>query len=167
MNDFSEIENELRKLRPLPPSPQLLSRVESALRDPGAAVAGKVIRPDRFQFNWMSLGLGLAAAALLLLFARLSFHISPPVETKVVSRTPSAVAPAPLPSAQFIPAGATQVVYHTQDEGLLFPRGSDQPLRRVRSQTRETLQWRNPGTGASLRVSYPAEQIELIPVSGQ
>jgi hypothetical protein len=166
MKDFSDIENELRRLRPVAPSPELLSRVESALRDSGGAEAENVIRPDRIRFNWASLGLGLAAAAVLLLFARLSFHPAPPAE-RVASSTPALGAPAPLPSAQFIPAGTTQVVYHTQDEGLHFPRGSDQPLRRVRSRTRETLQWRNPGTGASLRVSYPTEQIELIPVSGQ
>jgi hypothetical protein len=66
-----------------------------------------------------------------------------------------------------IPSGATQVVYHKRDEGLMFVHNSEQPMRRVRSKTQETLQWRNPSTGASLRVSYPSEQIELIPVSGQ
>ena len=30
--------------------------------------------------------------------------------------------------------------------------------------TRETLQWKNPATGASLQVSYPSEHVELIPV---
>jgi hypothetical protein len=29
------------------------------------------------------------------------------------------------------------------------------------------LQWNNPQTGASLRVSYPSEEVTLIPVSGQ
>jgi hypothetical protein len=29
------------------------------------------------------------------------------------------------------------------------------------------MQWRNPQTGASLRVSYPAEQVVLTPVSFQ
>jgi hypothetical protein len=54
-----------------------------------------------------------------------------------------------------------------RDEGLHFPAGSDQPMRRLRSQKRETFQWRNPATCASLRVSYPSEEVELIPVSGQ
>ena len=66
-----------------------------------------------------------------------------------------------------MPAGLTQVVYNTRDEGLHFPEGADQPVRRVRSQKRETLQWRNPGTGTSVRVSYPSEEVTLIPVSGQ
>jgi hypothetical protein len=68
---------------------------------------------------------------------------------------------------KFMPADTTQVVYQTRDEGLLFPAGSEQPMRRLRSQMHETLQWRNPGTGASLRVSYPSEEVELVPISGQ
>jgi hypothetical protein len=60
------------------------------------------------------------------------------------------------------------VVYHQQDEGLVFsPNQSERLLRRVRYDTRETMQWRNPVTGASLRVSYPAEQVVLTPVSFQ
>jgi hypothetical protein len=59
------------------------------------------------------------------------------------------------------------VVYHTRNEGLFFPAHSDAPVRKVRSMTHETLQWRNPATGASLRISYPTERLDLIPVSGQ
>jgi hypothetical protein len=29
------------------------------------------------------------------------------------------------------------------------------------------VQWKNPQTGASLRVSYPKEEVTLIPISGQ
>ena len=70
-------------------------------------------------------------------------------------------------SDKFLPAGATRLVYNTRNEGLQFARGSGQPLRRLRYQTCETWQWRNPTTGASLRVSYPSEEVVLIPVSGQ
>jgi hypothetical protein len=66
-----------------------------------------------------------------------------------------------------VPDGLTRVVYNTRDEGLLFPTEAKQPVRRVRSRTRETLKWRDPGTGASLRVTYPTEEVDLIPVSGQ
>jgi hypothetical protein len=70
-------------------------------------------------------------------------------------------------NAQFVPAGLTQVVYHTRDEGLHFAGNSNQPMRRVRSQSRDTLQWRNPQTGATLRISYPQEEVSLTPISGQ
>ena len=66
-----------------------------------------------------------------------------------------------------IPSGLTEVVYHTRDEGLHYPDGATQPVRRMRYHTRETLRWQNPQTGASLRVSYPSEEVVLLPVSGQ
>ena len=66
------------------------------------------------------------------------------------------------------PEELTRVVYHRRDVGLVFsPNQSEPPLRRVRYETRETMQWRNPQTGASLRVSYPAEQVVFTPVAFQ
>ena len=69
--------------------------------------------------------------------------------------------------ARMIPAGLTEVVYHTRDEGLHFQDGATAPVRRMRYHTRETLRWQNPQTGASLRVTYPSEEVVLLPVSGQ
>ena len=114
--------------------------------------------------SWLSLGLGLAAAAVFLIFARVGMD-RPSKRTPIAKNTPAPRST--IATAQFIPAGATQVVYNTRDEGLHFPAGYDEPMRRVRYQKRETLQWRNPNTGASLRVSYPSEEVVLIPVSGQ
>jgi hypothetical protein len=166
MNDFNEIENELKKMRPIEPSADLVARVERELA--GLEPNQKVVTPDRFRINWLSLGAGLAAAAVLLLFVHLRLDRSPPPETKVAAASP---AQQPLRSTivppEFVPAGATQVVYRTEDEGLLFPNGFAQPLRRVRASMRETLQWQNRTTGASLRVSYPTEEVSLVPIYGQ
>jgi len=176
MNDFSELENELKKLRPAQPSPVLFERVEEAM-GVWRAGASPARQPKRSPYNWLSLGLGLAAAAVLVLVAIINMErrqergettaqISPAPET-------SSVLPAPQngsggsTSNRFIPTGATHVVYNTRDEGLQFARGSEQPLRRFRYQTHQTWQWRNPTTGASLRVSYPSEEVVLIPASGQ
>jgi HAMP domain-containing protein len=184
MKDFSEIENKLRKLRPVQPSANLMSRIERELAEETsthlrktpvrlgptarqASTAGVLPRERRFHFNWLSLGLGLAAAAALVLFARV--QIERPVKKipALASITPAPQFSAPTSTAQLIPAGLTQVVYHTRDEGVHFPNNSGQPMRRVRSHTRETLRWRNPTTGASLRVSYPSEEVSLVPVTGQ
>src|SRR4030095_11679466 len=67
MNDFSELENELKKLRPARPSPVLFARVEEAIVGSESA---KIIRPDRFRINYGALGFGLAAAAVFLLLAK-------------------------------------------------------------------------------------------------
>ncbi len=200
MNDFFEIENELRKLRPAQPSPVLFERVEDGLncrasvsdgrsrwwrftewsRGDAGDLAGQLAgarereRASQKPYNWFSLGLGLAAAAALVLFAAVTMERHQR-GGKEIAQTSRESEPAPLldrvqepaSSARFIPAGATRVVYNTRNEGLQFAPSSGQPLRRFRYQTHETWQWRNPTTGASLRVSYPSEEVVLIPVSGQ
>src|SRR5215813_13106962 len=73
MNDFSELEKELRKLRPVQPSPVLIKRVGEALKERRASVSQASSKWWRFTWapegNWWSLGFGLAAAAVLVLFA--------------------------------------------------------------------------------------------------
>ena len=174
MNDFSDLESQLKSLRPAPLRPEFVARVEQAMREPASATEepgqDKIIRPSQFRRNW-AIGMSLAAAAAVLLLVRANFQ-PPRTETRVAttSSEPSPAhatsVPQPLPNA-FVPAGTTQVVYEKHDEGLLFASNSEQPVRRMRSVTQETLQWKNPATGASLRVSYPSEHVQLIPVSGQ
>jgi hypothetical protein len=177
MNDFSELEDELKKLQPAQASPVLFERVEEALATCRAS-ASPAGQPKRSPYNWLSLGFGLAAAAVLVLFAAISMErrqergekiaqISPAPETRSGSPARRNGSSGSTSSDRFIPAGATQVVYNAHDEGLHFAQGSDQPLRRLRYQTHQTWQWRNPTTGASLRVSYPSEEVVLIPVSVQ
>jgi len=165
-DDFSELEDQLKSLRPVPASEELFANIEQELVDLASEKDPKIVRPDRFRINWLAVGAGLAAAAVIVIFARVNFRTPAPTQN-VASVSPAPAVESTITPAQFIPAGATQVVYDTRDEGLLFPRGSEEPVRRVRSRIRETLQWQNPATGASLRVSYPSEQVELIPVSGQ
>jgi hypothetical protein len=184
MNDFSELENRLRNLRPVEPSAELVARIERTLGEEKsthlrqvpvrlgptarqATTAGMLPRERRFHFNWLSLGLGLAAAAALVLFAFVRLEQPAKKAPDLASIIPVPGVSSPEATAQFVPAGLTQVVYHTRDEGLHFPNNSEQPMRRVRSHTRETLQWRNPKTGATLRISYPSEEVSLTPISGQ
>ena len=175
MNDFTDIENELKKLHPVEPSPELFARVQAELVRHGESARRridfernqKIVAPDRFRINWLWTGVSLAAAALLLLFGQLRLDRSSQSRPQM-----TAVSPAEQPArstivpAKFVPAAATRLVYRTEDEGLLFPTGSDQPVRRVRSRMRETLQWQNRSTGASLRVSYPTEEVTFLPVYG-
>jgi len=124
--------------------------------------------------RWSSLGLGLAAAAVLILFAvvtterrqerqeTIAQSSSVPETQPFVGGNEQSASP-----GKFVPAGGTNVVYNARDEGLHFADGSERPVRRVRYHTQQSWQWRNLETGASLRVSYPSEEIVLIPVSGQ
>jgi hypothetical protein len=188
MNDFSELENDLKALRPARPSPVLFERIEEAMvEEPRASAAANAQTFSkspwrRFMETPFRFGIGLAAAAaaILLLLARINTDQTRD-EGKEIAQVPSTsetrLGPrgfsgrsgvgGTMSSNKFIPSGATQVVYNTRNEGLQFANGSTQPLRRLRYQTQQTWQWRNPSTGASLRVSYPSEEVVLIPVSGQ
>jgi hypothetical protein len=173
MNDFSELENELRKLRPAQPSPVLFERVGEALQNCGAGES-PARQSARSLYSWWSLGCGLAAAAVLILFAVVTTEHQSEREQTIAQNSPAretrSVPLATEPSTsvgKFVSAGGTNVVYNTRDEGLHFADGSERPVRRVRYHTQQTWRWRNPETGASLRVSYPSEEIVLIPVSGQ
>ena len=170
MNDFSELEGELKKLRPTRASGELISRIEGALAD---AAQSNIIRPQSrlsgsdFRINWLGLGLGLAAAATFLIVARVDLRPGDKTkQTTLASATPTLEQrAAALPNYQ--PTGLTQVVYGRHDEGLVFPRGATQPARRVWTAKRETLRWRDRETGAQLAISYPTEEVTLVPVSGQ
>ena len=179
MNEFSELEKELRKLRPAQPSPVLFERVGEALKDSRAGIKERRSLARRWggleiaHPGW-SLGFGLAAAAVLILFAAVTMERRHEHQQTVAQSSPAPeTQPVPLGTersispSRFVPAGGSNVVYNARDEGLHFADGSERPVRRVRYNTRQTWRWRNPETGASLRVSYPSEEIVLIPVSGQ
>ena len=176
MNNFSELEAELKKLRPAQPSAELSSRIERALADAGQS-ANNIIRPEsrssgsEFRISWLGLGLGLAAAATFLILARVDLRPGDKAKTQAAGNSLASATPtleqraATLPNYQA--TGLTQVVYRRYDEGLVFPRGESEPARRVWTTKRETLRWRDRETGAQLSVSYPTEEVALIPVSGQ
>jgi hypothetical protein len=170
MNDFSELEAELKKLRPRGVSPELNARIEISLAAEaagrGVATAGVLPKQRRFRLNWFALGLGLAAATIFLLLARVNVD-RPTKSAGLALLTPAPVTPAAKAVDSFIPSAMTQVVYSTKDEGLHYADGATEPMRRLRSRKRETVQWKNPQTGASLRVSYPKEEVTLVPISGQ
>src|SRR5262249_59583687 len=65
MNDFSELENQLRKLRPVQPSPDLVMRIEGALAEPESPIltAGMLARERRFHFYLVFLGGGVGGGA--------------------------------------------------------------------------------------------------------
>ena len=165
MNDFSELEAELKQLRPAAPSADLLTRVERALGEVASVPsAGVLPRPQRPKVNWFVIGFGLAAATAFFMLMRVNTDHASQSKTQrtAATHTPQATVPT---APTFLPDGMTRVVYGTADDGLVYPANFNEPARRLRSHSRETLAFRDPKSGASLRVSYPTEEVELVPVS--
>jgi hypothetical protein len=163
MNDFTELEGELKKLRPLRPSSGLVVRVELALADAGK-IADRIVTPHRFRVNWIALSVSVAAAAGILILARVDYH---PAAARQMASAAPVLEPSAARSPSYQAQGLTRVVYNQSDEGLIFPRGGEEPVRRIRTMKRETLHWQDRRSGAQLQVSYPTEEVRLIPVSGQ
>ena len=110
MNDFSELENELKKLRPAQPSPILFERIEEALGKPCRAPLSDA-KPSWRHFtetpyNWLSLGFGLAAAAVLVLFAAVSIERRQERNEKIAQVRP-AVHDAVVEALGLVPARQT------------------------------------------------------------
>ena len=169
MNDFSELETELRKLRPAAVSDELTARIERGFSEQplSSTPTSAVSRRKPVKINWRFLGFGIAAATALMLLAKVGSDHSAKKQETVAALTSTPARMTPASAGKFIPTGMTQVVYRARDEGLVFAEGVDNPVRRMRYRMRETLQWRQPDTGASLRVSYPSEEVVFMPVSGQ
>jgi hypothetical protein len=179
MNDFSELEAELRKMRPAPVPEELLARIERDLTSPEPVPTAGIVPRQRPRSFWWSLALGLAGATALIMFGIAQFSKAPQPQPKVAQTSTrsageqivrdeaSQLNTSPNETRTALqPSRLTRVVYHRRDEGLVFPANKPAtPLRRVRYETRDTMQWRDPQTGASLLVSYPAEQVVLSPVS--
>ena len=79
-DDFSELENQLKSLRPVPASEELFANIEEELVDLASEKDPKIVRPDRFRINWLAVGAGLAAAAVVVIFARVNFRTPTPTQ---------------------------------------------------------------------------------------
>ncbi|MCA1658432.1 MAG: hypothetical protein LC627_03940, partial [Verrucomicrobiaceae bacterium] len=113
MNDFSELEAELKQLRPAAVSAELRTRVERALVESPAATPTAGILPKRkVRVNWFALGLGVAAAAAFLMLARVSVDKPRAQEPSLAALTPAPSVAHPTATAGFVPDGLTRVVYN-------------------------------------------------------
>lgn len=140
-DELYELEAELRRLRPVAPSPVLSARIARTL---GA--------PRRNYWAWAALPL---AAALVGVF----FLWQPPVAP------PPAPAKAGTPVA-YKPVSAENLLYDHRDEGLVIL-ADGTTARRYRSSYVDTITWKNSRTQASLRWSVPRTEERVVPVSFQ
>jgi hypothetical protein len=146
-NELPELEAELKRLRPVAPSP--------ALR---AGIGRELAPPRRTFWAWTALPLAAGLAGLLLLRDR-----------------PAAPAPAPAPAAAAVavasvatykPVSAENLLYAQRDEGLVTL-ADGTTAQRFRSSYVDTITWKNPRTQASLRWSVPRTEERVVPVSFQ
>ena len=164
--DFTELENELKRLRPRSLPAPLVGRIA------GEFAAEASTEPRRF-VQWPSWILPAVAAALLAVaVTSVPFIIrdrasQEPAAKAAVSPAPARVAKAAIAGAtdsMMLPVRATNVLYDAVNEGVV--RLDDNTLaRRMRLNYLDTITWENPKSGASLQRTVPREEILFIPVT--
>lgn len=184
MND-SEIEDQLRLLKPTAPSEGLAARIErglaiSATSSPMAGVIARPSKPSLF-WKWMrDLGWAGAGAATALGAVALYSAVQKPTTRKSILPTAAAAAPAranaTAPAAAPVAATVEEQAFEPTEASreLVAVNGAnelldteDGPVREVRYTYLERLAWAHPGTGARIEIEVPREDVYLLPVSLQ
>lgn len=159
----SELEEQLRLLRPRAASPQLEERLATALAPHESVPAAAVLRRGRAEraplVRWLQ-GLGWALAGAAAAVAAIAL-----MNARDVAKSSAGIAAA-APSEGFEPTESTEELVTAEDEGLVL--ASDQePVRQVRYHSVERHVWVDPRTGARMEFEIPREDVRFMPVAMQ
>lgn len=160
--------DELRRIRPGEPPLRLGEAIGRELAPPGAAAPARPALPRSVKISlWTSWSLTALAACLAF-----AFGLRQPAAagrlTSAPTGAPGGESPPTVPAVSADPAPLQPVssrgyLFSARDEGLVMLEDG-LPARQVRYQFIDTLQLRRPGDHASVSVSYPREEIRLVPV---
>ena len=169
MNE-SDLEKELRSLRPKNPSAQLAERIAVDLKAPRTTAAepaaGLISRPakprdlPRLLRPWLA---ALCGAAVVLISTVAFTFWKRPAPENLASQGTSAPTISGLSET---PDESIDELIATTDEGLVYDAG-EEPQRQVRITYLERHTWTNPQTGAVVEIEVPREDIVLMPVAMQ
>jgi len=170
-DDFSDLEAELKRMRPCAPSSELQSRLAATLDRPAAPTA-QPVRIDhsvifRRAWRWV---LWPAAAAAAVALALVVMHRPDSVRSSAgqAAHPVSGTAAEPLATTtaaadRYEPVSAENVLYDSRDEGLITLEDGT-AAHRVFQCYLDTYTWRNPRTHASLSWTVPRDELRVIPV---
>ncbi|MDB6074880.1 MAG: hypothetical protein JWO89_2520 [Verrucomicrobiaceae bacterium] len=167
MND-TELENLLRSMTPVAPSPELAGRVQHDLdlvqsfreATPEAALVKK--KPAQWLANIVWAGLG-AAAAVVAMGAVQSQGRTNSGLVSVASISPAATA---VPAAAVMPVSSTREWVDVEDMGISFATPGS-PSRQMKVISVERHQWIDPRDGAEYTVEVPKQESLALPVKYQ
>ena len=160
--DLNDLEKELESFSPRAPSDDLERGIRQALEGEPKH------RGDLIVFNRPVLG-ALAAAAACLAVAAGWLLLNPVGEgpgdmgatvAEESSVQPPVVAPAG-DTGLLEPVAVASFVVNRTDEGAVRV-GNNPPVRRVRYQFLDHVQWRNSESGVTLEVTIPREEVRLV-----
>ncbi len=164
MNEFEDMEKELRRLCPAPPSEGLQSRIVKELDEKTTHALKKRaggIHFRNFKLRWAA-SLALAAALAIVAFLGI------PKSAKVNDTPPPPIVEVEIPVAvdspstsKYVPVEARHVLMNAQEEGIFYI-GDHIPARKMRYRFVDSYTWKNPADGSSLQVAVPREEVLLV-----
>ena len=164
-DDFSQLEVELKSLRPTAPSARVSAGIDAELATAVVSEPPRVVRhTSRVWWLWAA-ALPAAAAVTLATFVwarRSPIGVVPRGAGTTLEGAQSAAAAAEL----YKPVAAENVLYAVSDEGLVTLEDGT-AARRERLQFVDTITWKNPRTNASVRWTMPREEVRVVPVKFQ
>ncbi len=161
-DDFSDLEQALKALRPSALSAELESRVfaifdEAVAAEPEKVIAFPEARPDNILSWFRPIA---AAAAVAAVFLGGIWMLRDP---EPASKPTAELIPVPV-DGDYQPVSAGPVFEKATDEGVVYPNARNEPMRRVRYQYHDTYEWRHPDDGSRIRLSVPHEETLYLPV---
>ncbi|MBL9206246.1 MAG: hypothetical protein JNN01_14240 [Opitutaceae bacterium] len=166
-NEFTDLENELRRLRPRAVAPRLMASLAADLETSMPATPERVVAVDHVEQGAMPIGdwirwvLPIAAAFV---FGVLAARFPHGANEATAPGPRVTVTDSSLEPATYKPVLAEKFDYGPRDDGLVTLNDGT-TARRLSNQYLDTITWRNPRTNASLRWSVPREEIRVIPIS--
>ena len=154
-DDFSDLENELRRLRPRTLRPELLTRL--AAESPDAQTASK---SAAIVWLWPVLG---AAAAVIFAGVVVQNWDAPGARVRPNETAAGPVIPQTGP-ARLTPVSATNVFYGADVERTVQV-ADDLKAQQVRLHYVDTVRLEDRDTRSSIAVSRPREEVRFVPVS--
>lgn len=143
-DELNLLEEELKALRPVSPSPALRETVGNLLE--------KRVRSRVRYLAFMAVPLAAAAVWVMAVDAGRTKSLA---QARKRSESPA-----------FKPVAAQNLLVASQDEGYVTL-ANGTTARRVRQTYLDTFTWKNPHTQASLRWTVPREEVRVVPISYQ
>lgn len=160
-SDPDPLENALRQLRLAPTSAELASRLAHALQPAASIPPPRSRARATLQRASPWLAWSIAAAMTVAFFARTP---PPPDARPAVAGRAMAGAPSAADAGGFQPVSSSNVLVAAQDEGLVLL-DNGQPARKVRYEYLDTIKLLSTDSSrATVDVSFPREEIRLVPV---
>lgn len=164
-DDFSQLEAELKTLRPAAPSVLLSTRIDAELATTAVSEPMRVVRHT--SRGWWLWAAAFPSAAAVTLMAVVWARRVPMGTTG--ARGPGttwAAAQTAAATELYKPVAAENVLYAVSDEGLVTL-DDGTAARRERLQYVDTITWKNPRTNATVRWTMPREEVRVVPVKFQ